>query len=260
MGSSPTGPSRLVNSVKLWYYFFMSERGPSFGGGFERQEATPERSLIDGMRQAAFEILGNPEDALSREIAEKLLFKATVKEQVDDMLAYADDSSVYQGLKKLGTLVVREAEAQFDYDDPDSGFSIQRGDSYLDVHIPPVPREQRSRDTVYASLALVREYIIAHSLQPKYVMGVTYQRLGEVAHQVFGFNIAYPNPTLLPSSVIAGVQRVYEQFTEDGLSGRDMGLPVIVFKDTAEFLDAESPQPSTLHNRLGGMALGEPDN
>lgn len=231
----------------------MSERGPSFGGEYD---ATPERALVNGMRHAAYEMLSGPEDALSREIAEKLLLKADVKEQVDAMFAYADDVSVRQDLKQLGTLVVREAEAQFDYDDPDSGFSLRRGDSYLDLHIPPVPIELRHRRAAIRSLALVREYIIAHGLAPKYVMGVTYERVGEIAKK-FGFNVAHPNPELLPNSVIRGVQRVHEQFTEEGMRGGDMGLPVIVFKDTGEFLKNVETESQQARRGLGRLSLGE---
>lgn len=229
----------------------MSERGPRFGGEYD---ATPEQTLVNGMRQAAYEMLSGPEDALSREIAEKLLLKADVKERVDAMLAYADDVSVRQDLKQLGTLVVREAEALFDYDDPESGFNIQRGDGYLDVHIPPVPRELRNREAAQESLALVRGYILAHGLTPKYVMGVTYERIGEIAKR-FGFNVAYPNPELLPDTIIRGVQRVHEQFTEEGMSGKEMGLPVIVFRDTEEFLEDESPEQRPVRKGLAGLIL-----
>ncbi len=229
----------------------MSERGPSFGGEYD---ATPEQALVHDMRQVAYELLGGPEDALSREIAEKLLLKANVKERVDAMLAYADDVSVHQDLKQLGTLVVREAEALFDYDDPDSGFNIQRGDNYLDVHIPPVPGELRNREAAQKSLTLVREYILAHELTPRYVMGVTYERIGEIAKR-FGFNVAHPDPELLPDSIIRGVRRVHEQFTEEGRSGRDMGLPVIVFKDTAEFIEGEPAEQQPVRKSLFGLLL-----
>lgn len=215
----------------------MSERGPGFGG-FE-EEPDPARTLVEGMRQAAFEMLNQPEDALSREIAEKLLLKADVKDRVDAMVAHADDVSVRQDLKQLGTLVVREAEAQFDYDDPESGFNIQRGDGYLDLHVPPVPEESRNSAAAHSSLELVRQYIIAHDLDPKYLMGVSYERLGEIAKR-FGFNVSYPDPNKLPGNIIRGVRRVYQEFTEAGLDGVDMGMPVIIFRRTAEFLEDDN--------------------
>lgn len=212
----------------------MSERCPGFSG-FERQP-DPASTLVEGMRQAAFEMLDHAEDALSREIAEKLLLKADIKDRVAAMVAYADDVAVRQDLKQLGTLVVRETEAQFDYDDPKSGFNIQRGDRYLELHVPPVPEESRNSTAAHRSLELVRQYILAHDLDPKYLMGVSHERLGEIAKK-FGFGVARPDPATLPENVIRGVQRVYQEFTDDGLNGMDMGMPVIIFRRTAEFLE-----------------------
>lgn len=215
-------------------------------------EDTPERTLLEGVRSAALDILhSNPENLLAREIAEKMLMKAEIKDRIDEMSAHADDVAVYQELKKLGIFVVRDAKATFDYGDPESGFSLQTGDSYLDLHVPPVPEGLRSRAAVRASLDLVRQYAEEHQLEPKYVMGVTYERMARVANRVFGFDIAYPSADSLPDEVVGGVERVFQQFTEAGHSGQEMGMPAIVFMK----LDGGELQPLEAATSIGSVAL-----
>jgi len=237
----------------------MSERlgGSSFESGFEaRSELSPDRLLLEQARSAAYEMLRNHEDALTREIAEKILAKAEMKDRVDSLHAHADDTAVYQEYKKLGIFVVRDAEATFDYDDSVSGFSISKGDEYLDLHLPPVPQELRSRDTVRASLGLISDYIAQQNLNPRYVMGVTYERMARVA-QRFGFTVAHPSAGTLPEGVVRGVERVYQGFTQAGMDGSDMGLPAIVFQDTDDFMERNSGLLVQRVTNLAGFAVAQ---
>lgn len=235
----------------------MSERfgGPNLESGIETHEMSQDRILLGEARSAAFEMLRTPEDALTREIAKKILAKAEIKDRVDELFAHADDVAVYQELKRLGVFVVRDAVATFDYDDEAPGFSIRNGDSYLDLHVPPVPQELRSRQAVEGSLDLITQYIEAQQLNPKYLMGITYERMARLAERQFGFTVAYPNADSLPDGVASGVQRVYEGFTQAGMDGKEIGFPALVFIETGISAENQHPEPGAVHKNLGGLAL-----
>ena len=234
-------------------------RGPDFGADSEHHPLCAEQTLSDVAHRVAHEILRNAEDPLSQEIAAKILTKLEIKDRVDSMIAHADDVDIYEEYKKLGIFVVRDAEATFDYEDKDTGLSLRKGDRYLDLHLPPVPEHLRSREALNNSLDLVRQYIAAHNLQPKYLMGITYERLARLAERQFGFNVAYPSPNSLPESVVHGVERVYQGFTQAGLDGRDMGLPAIVFREISSITDTEPDMPEHRARRLAEFVLGNPN-
>ena len=192
-------------------------------------------------------------DEFTRAIAEKFLDKERAKEIVEQMEMGASDVSLHQEFKMLGILVVREAEARFDYHDPDSGIDIRSGDPYLDLHLPPVPLEYRTRDAVEASFALIAEYTQAHGLKPKYVMGFTGASLAGLAHRRFGFGLSLPDPGELPKDVLQGVENVYNQF------GKELEPPAVVSMPTENFLSiygkAEQPPAATTRRRsLGRLA------
>ncbi len=88
------------------------------------------------------------------------------------------------------------------------------------------------------SLDLLKQYIVAHDLQPKYLLGVTYARMGRVAHRGFGFDISTPNTAALPDEVAYGLKAAHQRLLEAGVSTKNTGLPVLVFKETGAFLAA----------------------
>lgn len=199
----------------------------------------PAEQLVAGLDQAAEVMLSSP-DGLTRAIGEKLRCKATIKREVDDMLDGADDVTRRQEFKKLGIFVVREQNARFSIESTESGFSIQEGDAYLELHLPPVPKDLRSRSEVERSLKLVADYVKAHEIEARYLLGITYEKLGNVA-KTFGFRMFSVNPSILPSDTVHAVARVYE---EAGFLG-DIGYPAVVFMGSAELLqraDVESEQ------------------
>jgi hypothetical protein len=220
----------------------------------EHHESSPDRILLEQARAAACEMLYSP-DQFSREIAEKILGKIDIKERVDSLFAHADDVTVYQEYKKLGIFVVRDAKAKFDYADPSTGFSLRKGERYLDLHLPPVPQALRSREAVTASLGLIQQYIDAQGLQPKYLMGVTYERMARLAESRFGFSVTYPNPHSLPDDVVRGVQRVYEGFTEAGMNGAAIGLPAIVFQEITPKVERSTSRTQPLGNLVVGKLV-----
>lgn len=209
-------------------------RSPDIGGAadFERvcspleptyPESHTAEQLMTGLDRAATEMLQGP-DVLTQAVGEKLAAKALVKRQVEDMLDGADDITRRQEFKKLGIFVVREQNARFTYQDQENGFSIQKDDPYIELHLPPVPRELRSRAEVERSLRLVSEYVQAHGIEASYLLGITYEKLGKAA-QYFGFGLLYVDPTLLPKDMIQGVASVYEQAG----SPNDIGYPAVVY-------------------------------
>ncbi|HEX8762987.1 MAG TPA: hypothetical protein VF733_04505 [Candidatus Saccharimonadales bacterium] len=226
-------------------------------GSPEPGQSNPNRLFLESARSVAYEMLHNAEDLLSREIAEKILAKVEIKDRVDSLTSHADDVTVYQEFKKLGIFVVRDTRATFDYEDKEGGLSLRKGDQYLDLHLPPVPKGSRSRDAVHASLALVCEYISAQGLNPKYLIGVTYERMARLAERQFGFSVAYPDPDLLPASVVRGVEQVYEGFTQAGRSGQDLGLPAIVFQEISPIAESKAGSTNPVVVSLGRFALGD---
>ena len=216
----------------------MSERLSS--SSQERYELDPDTQLMHEARDAAYNMLrDNPEDVMTREIAEKLIAKADIKDRVRDLSDGADDVMLYQEFKRLGIFVVRDATATFDFKDEISGLSIKTSDSYLDLHLPPVSEDSRSRDAVEDSLRMVAEYIAIHQLEAKYIMGITYEKMARLA-KGFGFHMAIPDPTLLPEGVVRGVEQVFERFTEAGQKGESVGVPAVVWLSTDELFDRVS--------------------
>lgn len=220
----------------------LRESAPEMGSSVE---ASPEAQIMaEGSRRLARELLQGPENAIAREVAEKLFQKAEIKERSAQLMAGADEVGFYQEYKKLGLFVVRDTEAVFDYGDEESGLDLKRGDKILELHVPPVPAGKRSREEVDRSLALIEEYVDEHGLEPKYLLGVTYERLAKLAKRQFGFSVAYPTRDQLPVGLVDGIERVHQNFTDAGAEGRDMGRPVIVF------LEAEiEPEPAVDEER-----------
>lgn len=195
--------------------------------GLERTE-----DIIDVIEEAAQEALKRSQThEIAAEMARKILRKIEMKKQLEDLYAGANDALEYQEVKMLGIFVVRDAEAEFSYDDPNGDFSIAKGDRYLDLHIPPLSKGARNRETVEESFSLITNYIDYHDLQPRYLMGVTYPRMAEFAHRRFGFDLSYPGPDSLPEEVVEGVRQVFDGLTEAGLNGKEFGLPVIAYKE-----------------------------
>lgn len=210
-----------------------SDRNEIESASFELHEH--RQPLLEQLRTEAINMLRSPEP-MTRLIGEKILEKAEIKKRVEEMEAGAHDTSTYQELKHLGILVVRDVQARFSFEDPITGFRVNEGESYLELHLPPVPTELRSREAVEASFQLVARYIEEQGLEPKFVMGVTYERLAELAQRQFGFDVTYPDPKILPEDLLRGVVNVFSQFTQKGGEGADVGVPAIMHLDIEQFL------------------------
>jgi hypothetical protein len=173
-----------------------------------------------------------------RAIAEKILDKAEVKSS-DLSLDSGNVDSIdnYRELKRLGIFIIRDAVAKFDYEDTETGFKIQEGDSYIDLHLPPVPEESRNKQTVEDSLRMIAKYIAINEIDAKYVMGVTYEKMARLAEKGYGFHITYPSAKSLPERTAKSISEIYELSKKAGMKGNDMGAPTIVYLTIDELRD-----------------------
>lgn len=197
--------------------------------------------ILKKAKEAALFILRhskpNDDDKVKRAIAEKILYKAEIKDS-DVYLDGGEDSvDNYQELKRLGIFIIRHAVAEFDYEDTQTGFKIHEGDSYIDLHLPPVPEESRNKQAVEDSLRMIAKYIAINKIDAKYVMGVTYEKMARLAEKGYGFHITYPCAESLPERTAKSISEIYELSKNAGMKGEDMGTPTIVYLTIDELRD-----------------------
>jgi len=173
-------------------------------------------------------IRGSKKDAdgeRRRAVAEKILAKAEIKSgDLEDIST--GNINIYKEFKRLGIFIIRDAVAKFDYADEKTGFEMQEGDSYIDLHLPAVPEENRNSQAVEDSLRMIAEFIAIHKIDAKYVMGVTYEKLARLAEKKYGFHIAFPDEKLVPAR---NISEIYELSKKAGMKGNDMGAPTMVY-------------------------------
>lgn len=208
----------------------------------ERRVETPEQQFRGGLRREAERIRWETINPEAREIAIKVAEKIDLKDQLDDVVAHRDNTAIYQKMKQLGVFFAVDTEARTDWQHEESEFSVQRGDSVLDLHLPPLKPEQRDLSEVTRSLGLIADYIVEQRLQPKYVMGITYERLARASRRQ-GFTVV---DVPIPAEIQRGVQRVHDRFTE----GKDMGKIFLCFQPTDQFLQRyHRPQEATVYKK-----------
>jgi len=137
--------------------------------------------------------------------------------------------------KKFGIFYVVEAVAQDKMYDPNSDFFLDKGDSYIELHLPEVelPKD-RPLERVAESLASLAEYIGEKGLKPKYVMGITHERLARAASRQIGFQIIDPN---MPQELREVIERTNDYAVQDGLKAEPMGPLVLIYQEIDTFLD-----------------------
>lgn len=217
----------------------MSERGPSF----EHRRVNPEVEEVERFADETRRVFrgiesrreqeGNPLTPEQREVLEKVLFKLGLKSDLEDAIRHADDTSRYQKMKKFGVLLVFDRQAKTEWKSTDGEFELRKGDSYIDVHLPPVSKEKRVDLFTQAkhSFELLAHYIKEQNLDPKYVMGVTYEKLAGVARR-YGFETLALD---IPPDVRVGVERVYARFRESK-EGESMGQISLCFQSKEDFI------------------------
>lgn len=188
----------------------MSERYRGEWGGSGRIPETPEQSLRELARAELQRISWETTDSLAREIALKGLEKIRIKDKVDVMQRYADDITIRQRMKSLGSVVVVEARSRFDVEGMVPGLSIKKGDPYLDLHVPPLSDTDKTPGAITESFRLMANYIQYQEIDCKYIIGVTYERLARVSRR-WGFSVVEVN---IPNDIKSGVENVFRNFRE----------------------------------------------
>jgi hypothetical protein len=210
------------------------ERGPRMENeGLVRTRETPERNLRRELRRNAMEIQYRTEyGSPSYEIARKISDKLDLKDHIDQMQQYRDDVTVRQTLKQLGIFMVKESKTRIEYNDPTTGFSIKPGDEVLDLHMPPVPQDQRTLSAATRSMGLIAEYMQNHNINPKYIIGITYERLARVSRFQRFTVVDIP----IPDDIREGIERVYHKIAEPGLKDKPMGKIMLCYQTREDFM------------------------
>jgi hypothetical protein len=195
---------------------------------------TPQQSFRSDLRQSMNRLLHESylsDDMASLEVAQAILEKLDIKDKIDDFTKFRDDPSVYQEWKKLGLLLVIDTKSRIDYvngDDPN--WNIKKGDSVLDIHLPPVPKGKATLGNLRESMKLIAEYIRIHNLDSKFLIGVTFEKIAKISES-FGFRVVEPK---LPEKVKARIERVYDEFNK---SGSPMGKILFCYQPVGKFLE-----------------------
>jgi len=213
---------------------------------------SPRQVMEDSLRREAYKILANSEDPLAREVAEKILELLDIKKHIEQIRQGADQTQCYQKMKQLGIFWIREHSANFDWKDPKGAFTINKGDKYLDLHLPPLSEDKKTFAEIRRSFQLVAEYIQVQNLHPKYLIGITYEKLGRLATR-YGFTVVAPK---LPPDVTRGVENVYRNFRSVGGDSENIGSIVICYQETDQFVKrfGEDPLSHVLRGALLGIA------
>lgn len=207
---------------------------------FRDFEEGSETERLRGLGEILSDIGMETEDPLTREIAYKFAEKLHFKQQIEAIQQGADDVDSYQKVKKLGLFLVYHHRMEQTIHSAENDFALEEGDEVLDLHLPPVDKDQRKEllQNATKSFQMIAEYIQQHKLQPKYITGITYEALARLAPR-FGFTV---KKIELPENLSEPVQRVYEQ-TERGRNGLPVGDIEFIYQDTIKFLERFGSKP-----------------
>ena len=219
----------------------MGEGGGHFEGyGRMSRVESPQEKFRSELRGEVYHILERSDDPLSIEVANKILEKLQIKDIVDDLVRYKDDPKIYRQWKQLGLFIVIDRTSRIDWVDKKNRFEVKKGDSILDIHLPTVPQDQRNPASmvreVHRSMQLIAEYVTQQDLHPKYLMGVTFEKLARVSRRQ-GFTVIEPE---VPEDIKRGVENVYMRFGDLGVNERSMGKILLCYQSTDKFLQKYS--------------------
>lgn len=145
------------------------------------------------------------------------------------------DPKIDYPFKEFGLLTVIKRKAKTDIDYPDLNFSLQKGDSYLELHLPiPDEDEQDIAARIKQSLSLLAQFINLNNLHPKYILGATYRSLA-MASRRFGFQVV---DIPIPIGFKKQEEEMQDSFkiTRAYQRGEEMGKALLCFQKTEKFL------------------------
>ncbi len=210
------------------------ERFHSSGGRMEKLEA---------LEEIATEALRGAKNELGAEIALKFLAKIGIKKRTKELEDHWDDDT-YQTLKGLGLFIVNHRRMEHDIADPDGDVDLRAGDEVLDLHLPPPPEEDRKALVRRANQSFreIAAYVKRHGLKPKYVAGITYEALADLAPR-FGFKT---KDIPLLEELVEPVESVYAA-SERGKKDIPIGRIELVYQTLEDFM-RRWEEPDDFHN------------
>lgn len=103
-------------------------------------------------------------------------------------------------------------------------------------------RKKNLRKQAEESFQLLAEYIERHKLKPKYILGVSYERLANLT-KYFGFQVI---EIPIPEEVRSRVEKVYQKLMEARKTSekqpKPMGKILVCYMKTENFLERFSKQ------------------
>jgi len=214
-----------------------------------------QRRLIRSLFAREVRALGeHTTDPIIRKLAEKILAILVEKEKIEAQseetiqeqshgLSQPDNAGGSDGSggiikgKQFGIFVAVERTAEEQLSNPKTGFLLNEGDFYIELHLPPVNPDERVISQVGSSLESLAEYLDERDLKPEYIMGITYERLASVSKK-WGFTIVSPD---LPEEVSNTFERISRLAVREGLKDQPMGRLQLAYQDGNTFLDRFSP-------------------
>lgn len=123
-----------------------------------------------------------------------------------NQLYYNDEN--YSPVKYFGPISLVETRVQFDYTDKKTGFELQKGDSYLGIHLDYENGAKATSSQVRKSFGRMAAYLSMFSdrLPSDMIVGLTYEKLAEASRR-YGFQVA---ETPLPEKAARRLSKLLE--------------------------------------------------
>lgn len=141
--------------------------------------------------------------------------------------------------QQFGIFWAVEGTAEFDIADPESQFDLRVGDSYIELHLPPVDSDDKTLAKATSSLQELADYVRENELTPKYIYGITYERLANDSRR-FGFEKV--GPGIFSEELNEGFARFSRMAVREGLKDEPMGDLMLVYQSGEDFLSRFSPR------------------
>lgn len=199
--------------------------------------ASDTEALIDPVSTQLWLTGINPEDydPLSRMLFYRYWYKLNFRRESEEQaLIHKDDPTVFELDKRLGIFRTNIITSPSDWTSNRYGFELKKFERFLELHIPD-KNEGFSWGIVSKarhSFEMIADYILLHNLNPKYVLGITYEKLALLGEN-FGFN-SYP--VNIQGPLREKFEANFRKNNPRGQQGKEMGRIVMQFQRTEDFL------------------------
>lgn len=180
----------------------------------------------------AKDVLSSTNDPVSRNLCLDILEELEYKKQIlsQDLTALESGNLKEVGSVVLfnGVLLAIHRVASYDWGISDDKFSLNKGDHFINLHIPRNPGLTPARTVVKVGLAygIVARHITENGLDIKYMVGITYKRLADTSSR-HDFKTRRLN---LPENVLNKAESFYKANMPEGLKNEPIGGLVICYR------------------------------